>query len=285
MKIGIVANCSKPRAPEVLRRLDQKAGQLGLELFADEETASHLSGASVFDGDQVSSAIDALVAMGGDGTMLRTVRLLGDVDVPVMGVNIGSLGFLTSVSEDDLDRAMDCLVEKNYSTSTRSLIDCTTYRNGDRIGAYRALNDVVVGSGASVRVVSLDLAVEDEGVSSYMCDGLIVATPTGSTGHSLSTGGPILCPETGAFIISLICPHTLSSRPMVVPDSKSITIAVGEAHGELLLSVDGQVGDSLLDGDYIKVRRADRSVRFVHLPGYSYFAVLRQKLSWSGSSR
>jgi NAD+ kinase len=146
------------------------------------------------------------------------------------------------------------------------------------------MNDVVVSRGATSRVVTLDVSVDGDAVTSYVCDGLIVATPAGSTGHSLSAAGPILVPATKAFVVSLICPHTLSSRPLVVPDGAEIEIAAADTGGQLLLSVDGQVGQPLLEGDRVTVRRSERDVRLIHLPGYSYFRVLRQKLHWSGSS-
>ena len=283
-KLGVTANCSKEGVSEVLGRLAEKAKELGFDLVADETTGNLLkSGQSVPIGDMFDD-VDAVMALGGDGTMLRVVRELDGKDMPVMGVNIGGLGFLTSVAEKDIGRALECLAADNFLISVRSVAESVVEREGVSVARFRALNDVVISSRPSSRVVTLDVSIDRDRGTSYVCDGLIVSTPTGSTGHSLSAGGPILSPETDAFVISLICPHTLSSRPLVVPDGSEISIKTVESSGECLLSVDGQVGRALAQGDCVKVTRSGRNVRFIHLPGHSYFGVLRQKLRWSGSS-
>ena len=283
-KLGVIANCTKSRASCVLRAVASYASQLGLQLFADEETAPLVDGCSCVSHAEMFEQVDALMALGGDGTMLRAVRELDGRDRPVIGVNIGGLGFLTSVAEEELERAMGCLARDEIELSSWSVAESTVVRGGDERGRYRALNDVVVTSGPSTRVATLDVSIDGDAVTSYMCDGLIVCTPAGSTGHSLAAGGPIMIPGTAALVVSLICPHTLSSRPLVVPDSSEISVTVAECSGELLLTVDGQVGQSLSRGDRVTVRCSDRGVRFVHLPDHSYFAVLRQKLHWSGSN-
>lgn len=283
-RLGVIANCGKPHAPAVLKRLVEKAGELGIELVADPPTARLLKRAGKKRSGGRLGTVDALMALGGDGTMLRTVRLRAGRDIPVIGVNLGSLGFLTSVAEDELDRALECLASGNYTTSVRAMAEAVVERKGRKAVRYRALNDVVVSSGPSNRVVVLGLAINGEKVTSYVCDGLIVSTPTGSTGHSLSAGGPILAPATPAFVVSLICPHSLSSRPLVVPDRSEMAVTVERASGRILLSVDGQIGESLAAGDRVRIRRSGKGVRFIHLPGHSYFAVLRQKLHWSGST-
>jgi NAD+ kinase len=215
--------------------------------------------------------------------MLRVVRDLDGRDLPVMGVNIGGLGFLTSVAEEDLERGLGCLASGAFTTQPRNIAECVVQRGAIERERYRALNDVVVHAGPLSRVITLDVEVNGSRVTSYVCDGLIVSTPTGSTGHSLSAGGPILLPETRAWVVSLICPHTLSSRPLVVPDSMEIAISTS-VNDRVMLSVDGQVGGPVLKGDRVVVKASDRCVRFVRLPGYDHFAVLRQKLGWKGSS-
>jgi NAD+ kinase len=282
--LAIVANCGKERAAGVLRRVAVKSGGLGLRLFADPATAALLGDGRMTVAANLFDEVDAVMALGGDGTLLRVVRELDGRDVPVIGVNLGGLGFLTSVSEEELDAALESLAAGRVTYAVHAIAECRAEREGATPGSYRALNDVVVTCGTTARVVTLDVAVDGDHVSSYVCDGLIVATPAGSTGHSLSAGGPILVPETGAFVISLICPHTLSSRPLVVSDRSVITITAQECVRPLLLSVDGQVGQPLQQGDRVIVRRSERSVRLIHLPGYTYFGVLRQKLHWRGSS-
>jgi len=282
-RLGVIANLSKPEASAALKRLAGKAAKLGLELLSDEATAKLLGQCKIAARADVVEKSDAIIAMGGDGTMLRAVRELDGRDKPLIGVNLGSLGFMTSVAEEDIERALESLAAGKYLESTRAMAECVVVRNGKEIGCYRALNDVVVTSGKSVRILSLEMSIDNQHVTSYACDGLIISTPTGSTGHSMSAGGPIVQPDTQAFVISLICPHSLSSRPLVVPDKSEISVRIEESEGDILLSIDGQEGYSLSQDDCVKVRRSGKSVRFIHLAGYSYFAVLRQKLHWRGS--
>jgi NAD+ kinase len=282
--LAIVANCSKARAPAVVARVCEKARLVGLSLCSDPETARLCAELRALDRAELFDAVDAVMALGGDGTMLRAVRQLDGRDKPVIGVNLGGLGFLTSIAEQELDRALECLARGLVEYYAHAIAECRVVRNGEVVSAYRALNDVVITRGASPRVITLDVSINGDAVTSYMCDGLIVATPAGSTGHSLSAGGPILVPGTDAFVVNLICPHTLSSRALVVSDRSRIAVVVRDGEGQQALSVDGQVGQALEHGDCVTVQRSDRSVRFIHLPGYSYYAVLRQKLHWSGSS-
>ena len=284
-KLAVIVNVGKPRARDVLGMLCDMAETFGLELRADAEAAGLEPRLPVVDDADLFEGVDAVIAMGGDGTMLRAVRSLAGRDLPVIGVNIGSLGFLTSVAEEDLGRALECLVREEFTMSRRAVVEAVVLRGDRELERYRALNDVVVTSGASARVITLKVMIDDDHVTSYVCDGLIVSTPTGSTGHNMSAGGPILVPETRALVISLICPHALSSRPVVVPEDSEITL-VGEGSPEagLQLAIDGQVGRTLAEDERVKVTAADRRVRFIHLPGYSYFSVLSQKLGWKGSS-
>ncbi|MBU1908441.1 MAG: NAD(+)/NADH kinase, partial [Verrucomicrobia bacterium] len=171
-----------------------------------------------------------------------------------------------------------------YTTSVRAVAECRLIRRKKVLGRYRALNDIVIGWGASSRLMTLNLLIDGEQVASYHCDGLIVATPTGSTAHALSAGGPILHPDCPCFVVCAICPHTLSNRPLVLSDQKQVTVEVTRTASHLLLSVDGQEEPSVELGDRVEIRRSPHSVRLVLLPEYSYFSVLRQKLNWRGSS-
>lgn len=284
-KIGIAANCKKKRAPEILLKLSDRISKLGMDLVVDETTAGLFDGADVLSIEEMAKEVDVIIALGGDGTMLRVVREMASADTPVMGFNIGSLGFMTSVAEEDFDRALKCLAEDDYIVSERAVMDCTVRCGDGCVREYRALNDVVIKSGASARMANVEVSIDDETIASYACDGLIISTPTGSTGHSLSSGGPILSPETEAFVISPICPHTLSSRPLVVRSTSSIAVKPIRNASELLLVIDGQTDVAVGDDDLVIVGKSDRSVRFIHLSDYSYFNVLRQKLRWSESNR
>ncbi len=282
--IGVVANCTKPESPAVLQRLAAKATALKLRVVSFGESAKFLHGCTHVEAAKIAGEVDVLIAVGGDGTMLQAAHLLHQTATPILGVNLGFLGFLTSVSQGDLEQALDYLVAGNFTLSERMAISCTVWRGGEKLGESRALNDVVIGWGQSTRIITIDVTVDGDPVTSYRCDGIVVATPTGSTGHSLSAGGPIVHPETPALLINVISPHALTARPVVLPQQHVIGITVAESHKELLGSIDGQETYKLRQGDRLVVRASPDRVRFVHLPGYNYFDVLRQKLSWRGSS-
>lgn len=283
-RIGVTANGSKPRAPEILQRLAARARELRLDLVTCDGTEALLPCARTVPQAAFADAIDVLVAMGGDGTMLHAARLLDGRDIPLLGVNLGSLGFLTSVTDDRVEAALDVLVNGGYSLSHRSTIDAVFHHDGRTAGRYRALNDVVVGWGETSRVVTLGLSIDGVPVGSFVCDGLIVSTPTGSTGHSLSTGGPVVHPESHVIVLNPICPHTLSNRPMVIPDDRHIALEVVRSSKRQILVIDGQDHHQIVQGDRIEFSRSPQGLRFIHLPGYNYFDVLRQKLHWRSSN-
>lgn len=283
-RIGVTANGLKPRAPEILHRLAARARELHLELVTCDGTDAILPGARAVPQAAFADSIDVLVAMGGDGTMLHAARLLDGRDIPLLGVNLGSLGFLTSVTDDRVETALDVLVNGGYSLSHRSTIDAVFHHEGRVAGRYRALNDVVIGWGETSRVVTLALAIDGGPVGSFVCDGLIVSTPTGSTGHSLSTGGPVVHPESHVIVLNPICPHTLSNRPMVIPDDRRVAIEVVRSSKRQILVIDGQDHHQIVQGDRLEISRSPQGLRFIHLPGYNYFDVLRQKLHWRSSN-
>jgi NAD+ kinase len=282
--IGVVANCSKPESPSVLQRLAAKAAALNLRIASFGETAKHLHGCLHVDHAKIGAEIDALIAVGGDGTMLQAAHLLHQSKTPILGVNLGFLGFLTSVGQNELEQALDYLVTGNFTISHRAAISCTVWRGGEKLGESRAINDVVVGWGQSSRIITFDVTIDGEPVTSYRCDGIIIATPTGSTGHSLSAGGPIVHPETQALLMNVLSPHSLTARPVVIPQQHVLGITVAESHRDLLGSVDGQEQYKLREGDRLVIRTSPDGVGFIQLPGYNYFDVLRQKLNWRGSS-
>lgn len=286
-RIGIIANKQKAHAQTVLQRLADKAKEKQLRILTTADAASLLPGAEQVAPEALAQSADVVLALGGDGTMLNAVRLIDGAETPVLGVNLGSLGFMTSVTEDELEHAIDVLAAGNYSISERSLLSCAVHRDGSAMAHFLALNDIVVGWGRSSRALTLGLSIDEEEVAQYLCDGLIVATPTGSTGHSLSSGGPIIHPLAPVFNINVICPHTLSARPLVLPDQCAIAVQVSDIpdNKRPLLSADGQGELELAIGDIVHIRRHTGCARFIHLPEYRYFGVLRQKLHWRGSAR
>lgn len=281
-RAGVIANPRRPHAEDVFDRLSRTAAAHGLELFADEQTGAFLPAARVIGIDEFPNAVDVVLALGGDGTVLFCARLLGGAPVPILGINLGGLGFLTAVGEDRMEEAVEALATGRCERDERTAADVTVVRNGMDTTCHRILNDAVLGFGGSSRMVTLELTVDGQPGATFGCDGMIVCTPTGSTGHSLSAGGPIIEPHAGVFGISVICPHTLSNRPIILPDHSRIEITVHRASKDLLLSADGQDVDRLGEGDSLCITRSRQPVCFLHPPGYRYFSILSRKLHWRG---
>ena len=283
-KIGVIVNTKRPRAADLLGELRKLAEGHGFKLYAEDSKIAETIGAEHLPVEAFAKKVDVALAMGGDGTVLYTARALHGSNIPIMGINLGSLGFLTSVGDTEMAVALEAIANRTCKVSARDVAECRIFQNGSPVGGKPALNDIVLGWGASSRIVTLKLLIDGEPVGSFMCDGMMVSTPTGSTGHSLSAGGPILHPGIGGFGINVICPHTLSSRPLVVPHSSLIEIEVVNAAKELILSIDGQDEYSVEQGGKIEVRRSPHQVRFLQLENHSYFSVLAKKLHWRGSS-
>ncbi len=282
--IGIVAHNENPRTPDMLIRLGASAAAQGLKLMAWGPTAEHLSALGVPFRTGSAAETDALLVLGGDGAMLRAVRDSVGTGRPVIGVNIGGLGFLTSVAEGDLERAVACLAHDEFATSIRSLAVCSVIRAGQALPEALFLNEVVIRNGDSARIVALEISVDQGAATPISADGLIVATPTGSTGHSLSAGGPILHPACPAFVVTFICAHALGARPLVIPDTSAIEVGLVQCSEAVHLLVDGQMRQTLQPGDHVRVVRALSTVSFIHLPDHDFLSLLHQKLHWQGSS-
>jgi NAD+ kinase len=283
-KIGVIVNTKRPRADGVLAELRRLATDHGFQLYAEDAAMAETLGAVHLPVESIAKEVDVALALGGDGTVLYTARALHGSNIPILGINLGSLGFLTSVGDTEMAAALDAIADNSCKVSARDVAECRIFHKGSPVGGKPALNDIVLGWGASSRIVTLKLSIDGEPVGSFMCDGMMVSTPTGSTGHSLSAGGPILHPGIGGFGINVICPHTLSSRPLVVPHSSLIEIEVVNAAKELILSIDGQDEYRMEQGGRIEVRRSPHQVRFLQLADHSYFSVLAKKLHWRGSS-
>ena len=285
MNVGIFANLAKPAAEATLADLAVAARGLQVQLVAcDRETARRLPGAKLVAPARFGKSVDRLLSLGGDGTVLQAVRALGGAEAPILGINLGNLGFLTCVPDVHAVAALRALVAGEFEVARYPLLEARLVRGARRRRIALALNDVVMGWGTSPRATMIEVEVDRQPVASFVCDGLIVATPVGSTGHALSAGGPILHRETPAILLEPICPHTLSNRPVVLPNDRVVTLRVGDKRKKLLLAVDGQPLGWLEYGDRLEVRKAPGGVRFVHLPGYSWFKLLSQKLHWRGSS-
>jgi NAD+ kinase len=283
--IGIAANIDKPESRDRLFELLKLLSGAKVTTLLEQEAAAlagHPNNAHTL--REIGKTADLVIVLGGDGTILRVARELGGANPPLLGINLGSLGFLTSVRSDDLPAATKQLLTGDFAISERFALETSLLRHGKRIETHRALNDAVLSRGAFSRIVRLRVSIDDVLLTEYVCDGMIFATPTGSTAYSLSAGGPILLPQARACIITPICPHALSNRPIVAGEDSVMRCQVVNAAGELLLTIDGQVQVRMQVGDEVEVRRSSRSVRLAIPKGQTYFDVLRQKLKWSGSN-
>ena len=279
-----VAIMSKPSQPALERVAPEVVDWLkhhGYEVLIDQETGSYLPGYSAVPRDQLADRKPEFVlVLGGDGTMLAAARALAEAKIPVLGVNLGTLGFLTEVSLAELYPTLEALVENRCAVEVRSMLHCHLMRQDERVAHFDALNDAVIHKSAMARIMEFEIRVDDRFVASYRADGLIVATPTGSTAYSLAAGGPVVSPEVNAFIITPISPHMLTHRPVVVKDSRTVKIVVIGTPEEAFLTVDGQVGIPVLEGDHITCKKSAREVRLLRLADRTFFDVLRMKLKW-----
>lgn len=252
----------------------------GYHVIVDPETAKYSNGHEEVSRAQMSSrSLDLVIVLGGDGTLLSAVRATAAVDAPLLGVNLGSLGFLTDVPLSSLFSMLDQIAHGRAPAEQRSLMQCDLLRGEEILGSYKAFNDVVVNKTALARLNNYDLFVDKAFVSSYRADGMIVATPTGSTAYSLSAGGPVVMPTVNAFVITPVAPHSLTHRPLVVPDSAVVEIVLRSDEEVAYLSLDGQPGLDLKDGDRVRCRRSEHKISLFRTDT-DFFHVLRTKLKW-----
>lgn len=284
MHLGVIANFAKRGAPAVLTRVAMAAKRYGITLHADVPTVAALGAGVECPPECLGQTCDIVLVLGGDGSMLHASRVLGDHGLPLAGINTGTLGFMTCAAVDRLEEVLESLTKGDYQVDERRMLAADIQSGTTPSVTKHALNDVVVARGESGRVVSLELSVDGQAVTTYLCDGLIVATPTGSTAYSLSAGGPIVSTATPAVVVSVICPHTLTSRPLVLPDTSTIEIRVSRAAAPLLVAVDGQDDAELQVGGCVRITPSPRVARIVLLRDHNAFAVLRRKLGWSGSA-
>jgi NAD+ kinase len=279
----LAAIISRPARSEVARTVPELLAWLhahGYEVIVDPETAKYSNGEEEVSRSQMSSRpLDLVVVLGGDGTLLSAARATAPVDVPLLGVNLGSLGFLTDVPLSSLFSMLDSIAQGQAAVEQRSLMQCELLRGGEILGSYLVFNDAVVNKTALARLNNYDLFVDKAFVSSYRADGMIVATPTGSTAYSLSAGGPVLMPTVNAFVITPVAPHSLTHRPLVVPDSVVVELLLRSDEEVAYLSLDGQPGLDLCDGDRVRCRRSEHSVSLFRTD-HDFFHVLRTKLKW-----
>ena len=230
--------------------------------------------------EKFGEEVDLIVVLGGDGTMISTARLIGNREIPIVGINYGSLGYLTDFRIEEMFAALADILDGNYELDRRLTLDVEHWRGGEKMSSNRVLNDVVINKAALARIIEIEARFDNLFVNSFRADGLIVSTPTGSTAYNLSAGGPIVFPSMNAVIITPICPFTLSNRPIVVPDSGEIELSLKTRNEEVALTLDGQVGFEIQAADRILIRKSATGFNVVQPPNRNYFDVLRDKLRW-----
>jgi NAD+ kinase len=279
IQLGVVGHRGYAGLPSVLRTLSELAPALGLELSYEDELHEVAGGKRLDD----PSRLDAMLTLGGDGTLLRGARVIAPYPVPILGVNLGRLGFLTCCNADQLSNALMRFARHDYVAEPRMALRARVLdARGVERERWIALNDVVLHKGGFARVVAIRVAANGEAVASYAADGVVLSTPTGSTAYSLSAGGPVVYPTLETIVVTPVSAHTLAIRTVILPSSAEVTLNAEDGPAELLVTVDGQVGTTFASGETLSVRRAEGDVLIIRFPGSTFFSTLRQKLGWGG---
>ncbi len=278
---AVVSKPSKPELQRIAPELLEWFRRHDYQVWLDRETAQYAPGCPEVDREQIAAKHpDFVVVLGGDGTLLSAARAVALAGIPILGVNLGSLGFLTEVPLGELYPTLDALAENRCAVESRTMLHCNLVRGEGLLAHYDALNDAVVNKSAIARLASFDLFLDGAFVTNYKADGLIVSTPTGSTAYSLAASGPILMPDADTFVITPVCPHSLTHRPLVVRDRAAIEVRIRCTDEEVFLSIDGQVGMPVRDGDRLRCRKSEHAVKLLRRTERNFFDVLRAKLKW-----
>ena len=277
--IGIIANIKKPQTKQVVEDIVHWAEENKVNFFLDQELSPLVDYRDKLSPrENFSQLCDMIISLGGDGTMLASARAVGQHQIPILGINLGGLGFLTEITSNDLDKTLERLKQKDFFIEKRMVLE-TEVEGLKKFDQY-ALNDVVIDKGEVARLFQMNLYANDEFICSYSADGLIISTPTGSTAYCLAAGGPIINPKTNVIIVTPMCPHTFASRPIVFSDNENLKVVVELAHREAVLTIDGQVAFALKSGSSVLVRKAKHSVNLVKFKERSFYDILRRKLHW-----
>lgn len=282
--IGLIGKYGDPNVGETLKRLNDYLNNKNLQVILDQDTSALLPLAGVQTGQvaDIGKQCDLAIVVGGDGTLLNAARSLIDFNVPLVGINLGRLGFLTDITPRTMIDYLDTILDGHYQIEERCLFHCKVIRNGQAIDESDAFNDVVIHKRNVARMIELETYINHKFVNSQRLDGLIVSTPTGSTAYALSAGGPILHPLLDAITIVPVCPHTLSSRPIVVEGNSLVEVVVSLSnHEHTQATCDGQITFGLLAGDRVQIRKKERTIRLIHPPQHDHYEILRVKLRWA----
>ncbi|HTS69193.1 MAG TPA: NAD(+)/NADH kinase [Terriglobia bacterium] len=280
-RVGIISKPKKAEVREIVPDLLVWLRERSIEAFIDKETGAIMKTKDrCLTRNEMPDQVDLLIVLGGDGTLLATARALNRKPVPILAVNLGGLGFLTEITREELYPTLETVVAGAHQTDRRVQIEGELIRTDEVLTTFLALNDVVLNKGAIARIFDFELRANGELVSTYKSDGLIVSTPTGSTAYSLAAGGPIVTPSVEAFVVTPICAHTLTHRPLVLPNSVHLEVTVKSQREAAYLTVDGQVGIATHSEDQVRMRKADSCVELVRPPSTPYFQILQKKLKW-----
>lgn len=285
-RIGIVLKPHQPEALKTICELVVWLAERGIEIVGgpelERERIEHQTGCPIpqIASDKLASEVDLMLVLGGDGTMIATARMIGDQEVPVLGINYGGLGYLAEFRIEELYSALESILSGNYRLDKRVMLAVELMRDQVTLTTNRVLNDVVINKSALARIIEIEAHFNGQFVNSFRADGLIVSTPTGSTAYNLSAGGPVIFPSMNAVVVTPICPFTLSNRPIVVPDNAEIELLLKTDHEEVALTLDGQVGFPLKVGDRVLIRKSGTTFNLIQPSNRNYFDVLRDKLRW-----
>ncbi len=279
-KIGIYAKKNHPDAEQIASSICERFKQEQIEVLLEDSLAEQIGQVNGYAEEEIPELVDLIIVLGGDGTLISVARLVGEQNVPIVGVNLGRLGFLTEITRDELPEMLERLIADDYQVSDRMMLDAFIHRNDKVVGKFTVLNDVVINKGALARIIDMETYVDGRHLTSYKADGLIISTPTGSTGYNLAAGGPIIYPNINSLLITPICPHMLTNRPIMVWSRSVIEIKVNFEDDVVFFTADGQVGRKLLPGDRVEVRRSELRTRLVTSPNKDYYEILRTKLNW-----
>ncbi|MBE9546761.1 MAG: NAD(+)/NADH kinase [Proteobacteria bacterium] len=281
-KIGIIANIEKEKAVESVLQLKEWLLNRKLEVLLEEGIAGRLGESTGFKSEELASSSDIIVVFGGDGTLLRAARSIRESDVPILGINLGAFGFMAEVNLHEMFGAMELILEGDYQTEKRMMLDVVINRGQECVGDGTVLNDIVINRGNLSRMIELKTVVDGRYLTTVKADGLIISTPTGSTAYSLSAGGPIVFPELNTVIITPICPHTLTNRPVILPEDVTVKIVLWTKEKGATLTLDGQVSFTLKSGDAITIKKSRYFTSIIVSPDRDYLEILRTKLGWGG---
>ena len=283
-KIGVFCKPKAPSARDILGRLIPWLRKQNCHVFLDTGTAAIINETSSYENRAISQQADLLIVLGGDGTLLGVARFAHPYNVPILAVNIGSLGFLAEISIEELYPVLENILAGKFGIENRMLLNACVWRNGKKVEDHNVLNDIVINKSVVARVINLQVLVNGQYMTSYRADGLIIATPTGSTAYSLSAGGPIIHPSMHTLVLSPICPLMLTNRSILIPDQSKIQVKLAAEYDDVRITLDGQDGYDMKAEDILEIKKTKTTLQLIRGPSKNYYQILRDKLHWGTQS-